>query len=122
MRLEGRKPGNVTLFIDGSSEEVVLRIQIDDAGRPLIGFRLYDSQGQLVKDSNEPQAFPEGLNVTSPDGEVLLDLPAGHQGDIAYKLYSRGGHLLTLSDGLRTQVFSYLRMEGKGTAPYRQKR
>jgi hypothetical protein len=122
MRLEGRKPGNVTLWIDGSTEEVVLRIQIDDAGHPLIGYKLYDSQGQLVEDSNEPKAFPDGLNVTSPDGEVLLDFPPGHQGDIAYRLYNRGGALLTHSDGLRTQVYSYLRMEGKGTAPYRQKK
>jgi hypothetical protein len=122
MRLEGRKPGNITLFIDGSSDEVVLRVQIDDSGRALIGFRLYDAQGSLVQDSLEPKAFPEGLCVTATDGETLLELPPGYQGDITYRLYNRVGQLLTLSDGARTQVFSYLRMEGKGTTAYRQKK
>jgi hypothetical protein len=122
MRLEGRKPGNVTLFVDGSTDEVVLRIQIDDGGRALIGFRLYDASGGLVIDSIEPKAFPEGLNVTSSDGETLLQLPPGHQGDICYRLYNHTGQLLTHSDGLHTQVYSFLRMEGKGTAPYRQKK
>jgi hypothetical protein len=113
MKLGGRRAGSITLFIDTASDEVVLKIQTDENGRPLVAFKLYDSYGQLVVDSPEPRAFPEGLCINSPDNEVLLQLPADQQGPISYKLYSRKGTLLTHSNGERTRVFASLRMDGK---------
>jgi hypothetical protein len=113
MKLGGRRAGSSTLFIDTATDEVVLRIITDESGCPLVAFKLYDSSGCLVSDQPEPRSFPEGLCVESPDHELLLQLPADQQGAICYKLYSKLGTLLTLSNGERTQVYSNLRMDGK---------
>jgi hypothetical protein len=115
MRLGGRRSGTITLFIDASSNEVVLKLQADPSGCTLVGFTLYDAVGRLVIDSPEPRSFPDGLTVTAADEEILLELPPDPDTHITYRLYSNSGRLLTVSDGKRTQVFNTLRMSGQST-------
>ncbi len=121
MKLSGRKAGNLTLFIDASSNEVVLKIQVDSQGRPLIAYHLYDARGRLVADSPEPREFPDGVQVRAEDDELLLDIPSDQQCHICYHLYSRQGQPLTVSDGMRTQVYPALRMDGRTMASGRSK-
>jgi hypothetical protein len=110
MRL-GRRPGAFVTFVDASTQETILKVacDLDDVNR--ITFRLYDSEGLLVADSDGPRSFPEGIEVTS-GGEVLLCVPACREDSISYRLYNSRGVLLTCSDGLRTQLYRGVRVEG----------
>ena len=121
MKLGGRKAGSLTMFIDSASNETVLKIQIDPQGRPLVAYRLYDCRGHLVADCSELREYPDGLRVVSHDEEILLDISPDLQDHICYHLYNSQGKLLTLSTGMRTQVFPTLRMDGKSTVSGRAK-
>ena len=121
MKLGGRRAGHVTLFIDTTSNEIVLKIQVDEAGRPLVSYKLFDTDGELVEESGEPRTFPEGVCVKSSADELLLNIPEDAEDAISYRLYSPTGKLLTFSDGLRTQIFPSLRMDGKSVGPARAK-
>lgn len=112
MRLGGRRPGSLTVFVDSASEEALLEVGAADDGTPLIGFHLYDSEGHLVSESSR-QAYPEGLCVRCGDeDELLLLVPDKAEDNIQYRLYSPRGKLLATSDGIRTQIFGNLRMDG----------
>jgi len=108
----GRRPGAFVAFVDSFTEETILKVECDYDGVDLISYRLYDSCGELVSDSDGPQSFPAGLDVSSSDGELLLHVPEGRGDAIHYRLYSLKGALLTCSDGTRTQIFGGLRLEG----------
>ena len=108
----GRRPGAFVEFIDSYTEETILKIESDLNGVNMISYRLYDSCGGLVSDSDGPQAFPEGLEVCTSEGEVLLHLPSERTENISYRLYSPKGVLMTCSDGSRTQIFGSLRIAG----------
>jgi hypothetical protein len=112
MKLGGHKPGSLTLFIDAATEEALLEVAADDEGRPLVGYRLYDSIGNLVSVSKGRQSFPKGLRIVGVEDELLLLLPDSSEGNIEYRLYSSRGNLLAASDGNRTQIFGNLRLEG----------
>jgi len=58
-----------------------------------------------------PQFYPEGLTVVAPDGDLLLEIPDQPDAIVRYRLFNRGGTLLTCSDGARTQIYGFLRME-----------
>lgn len=109
------------MFVDSAADEVLLKILGNEAGCALVAYRLYDASGQLVADSPEPQAFPNGLLINSMNEEVLLEIPEDQEEHINYRLYSRLGQLLTISDGGRTQVFGSLRMDGKAAGPYKSR-
>jgi hypothetical protein len=119
MRLGGRRAGNVTMFVDAFSEEVLLKILVNESGACLVSYRLYDASGRLVADSPVPQAFPEGLLIRSNDDELLLEIPQDEEEHICYRLYGRSGELLTNSDGKHTAIYPNLRMDGKTAGPYR---
>ena len=121
MQLTGRQPGSLMSFIDTSRDEVLLRFQIDPQGLPLIGFALYDASGSLVADAPELQSYPEGVTITAPDGEVLFAVQPGEPATVTYRLYNHKGTLLTVSDGTRTQIFGYLRMDGNKIGANRAK-
>ena len=108
----GRRPGAFVAFVDSYTEETILKIESDLKGTELVSYRLYDSSGDLVCDSDGPQAFPEGLDVSSGDSESLLHLPRDREESVTYRLYSPKGFLMTCSDGCRTQIFGSLRIEG----------
>jgi hypothetical protein len=112
MKLSGRRAGSLTTFVDTSREEVLLQILADEQSRPLIAYTLYDAGGQLVATSPDPKPYPNGLSVKTADEELLLDVPADLDGSLTYRLYNHTGHLLTVSDGKRTQIFGHLRMDG----------
>lgn len=121
MKLGGRRPGHVTLFMDTTSSETVLRIQVDESGRALVAYKLFDTEGNLVEESGEARIFPEGVCVKSAADELLLNIPADSEEAISYRLYGPSGQLLTFSDGQRTQIFPSLRMDGKSVGPARAK-
>jgi len=98
-------------FLDAPTNEVLLRVGLDEDGLPFVYFRLYDSSGCLAAESGGLESFPAGLTIHSWDGELLLDVPAETDAHIQYRIYNRNGALLTCSDGLRTTIQSLLRME-----------
>lgn len=99
------------VFLDAATGEVILNIGLDETGCPLVYFCLYDSNGVPVVQSPAARSFPDGLKVETGAGEVLLQLPAGTNSPIQYRLYNRKGDLLTSSDGLSTKIGPGLRME-----------
>jgi hypothetical protein len=107
-----RRPGAFVAFVDSYTEETILKIESDLNGVHTISYRLYDGDGALVSDSEGPRAFPEGLEVCTGGGEVLLHVPSERSESISYRLYSPKGVLMTCSDGSRTQIFGSLRIEG----------
>ena len=107
-----RRPGAFVAFVDSYTEETVLKIESDLNGLHMISYHLYDGGGVLVSDSDGPQAFPEGLEVSTGAGEILLHVPVERSESISYRLYSPKGVLMTCSDGSRTQIFGSLRIEG----------
>jgi hypothetical protein len=111
MRL-GRRPGAFVKFVDATSEETILKVECCAEGQDLFSFRLYDKQGLLILDAQEPTHFPAGLEVRAPDGELLLQVPVELGSNIQYRLYSSMGVLITWSDGCRTQIFPSLRVSG----------
>ncbi len=111
MRAGRNRPGLSTDFIDSASEEVLLRIACSATGESKLAYCLYDSQGTLVAKTEDFGSFPEGVSVVAECGDVLLDVPSSPEGHITYRLFNRDGRLLTCSDGHRTQVFAFLRME-----------
>ncbi len=111
MRAGRNRPGLSTDFIDNQNQEVLLRIGCSLEGLPMAAFRLYDSCGGLVSETPTLTSFPNGINVVAPNGDVLLNVPVSTTEQITYRLYNRTGLLLTCSDGQRTQVFAFLRME-----------
>jgi hypothetical protein len=120
MRLGGHRPGSLTAFLDGTSGETLLQVAADANGDPRIAYRLYDSDGNLVADSDGFHTYPDGLSLEDSRGELLLLLPDSPVGNIHYRLYSPGGRLLGCSDGSRTQILNGLRIEG-AKAPSRTK-
>ena len=111
MRLR-RRPGAFVAFVDSFTEETFLKFECGSDDLDLISYRLFDSHGLLVADSDGPQRFPEGVQVADGEGEVLLLVPAGRDESIQYRLYNLQGSLVTCSDGQRTQIFGGLRVEG----------
>src|SRR3954468_22353216 len=121
MQLTGRQPGSLMSFIDTSRDEVLLRFQIDPQGLPLIGFTLYDASGSLVADAPDLQLYSEGVTISAADGEVLFAVMPDEPATVIYRLYNHKGALLTVSDGTRTQIFGYLRMDGNKIGANRTK-
>lgn len=117
MRVGGQRAGTIVEFVDTSLDEVLLQFATNDAGLMMVAYHLYDSQGELVQQSM-PRRLSDGLCVTTPENEVLLDIPNLPDACISYRLYSRAGRLLAVSDGKRTQIFAYLRIQG-AKHPYR---
>jgi hypothetical protein len=111
MRMQNRKPSTSTTFVDASSGEDILQMASTEDGLLLLAYRLYDAAGNLVVDSDGLSSYPEGLVITDPAGEVLLEVPNDSSGNVKYCLYNSNGALLTRSDGVRTRIFPLLRME-----------
>ena len=107
-----RRPGAFVAFVDSFTEETFLRVECDSEDIDQISFRLFDSQGRLVADSAGPHNFPAGVKVADRDGEQLLSVPSGRDECIQYRLYNPKGALVTCSDGLRTQIYGGVRIEG----------
>ncbi len=122
VRLGNRRPNTAIMFIDSHSEEVLLQVASDPDSVPLLGFRLYDAAGELAAESDGMHMFPDGLTVTSAKGELLLQSPANPMGALIYRLYNRRGDLLTYSDGTRTQIFGFLRIESTPKGPQIQRK
>lgn len=114
MRMENRRASTSTTFTDATSGEGILQMASDENGLLLMAFRLYDSTGSLVVDSEGLGTYPDGLTVRCTNGELLLDVPADSGDDVQYCLYNSDGALLTKSDGVRTRIYPLLRMEGVG--------
>jgi len=111
MRLGKRRAGTSTAFIDAIDNEVLLMFSADADGNTLVSFCLYDAHGELVAKNEGPHFYPEGLKVESAEGELLLEIPTEPEAIVRYRLFNHGGQLLTSSDGARTQIFGFLRME-----------
>jgi hypothetical protein len=109
-----RRPGSAVEFIDSLSGETILKLETDAAGTR-VAFHLYDACGGLVSDSGGLQSYPEGVRVTA-DEELLLLIPADPTAVVCYRLYSSRGTLMTTSDGLRTQIYGGLRVDGGPTS------
>ncbi|MPZ48059.1 MAG: hypothetical protein GEU75_01895 [Dehalococcoidia bacterium] len=90
----------------------MLQFSWKDDGSIEMSFHIYDALGQLVADSGGDAPVAAVL-ISAEDGEVLLDIPAEPTSHIQYRLYSQAGRLLTTSDGVRTQIYSFLKMETK---------
>jgi hypothetical protein len=111
MRAGRNRPGVSTDFIDNENHETLLRVGCSAEGQPIVAFHLYDCNGNLVAETEAFTSFPTGVRITANNGDVLLNIPEAPEEQITYRLYSRGGALLTCSDGQRTQVYAFLRME-----------
>lgn len=111
MRLDSLGPSTSTTFIDSESGEDVLQIASDKDGALLVAYHLYDEGGALVAESAGLEQAPFGLAILSESGDTLLSLPADVGGQVQYRLYGSSGCLLTRSDGVRTRIYSTLRME-----------
>ena len=111
MKLGSRRPGTSTSFIDTSADEVLLRFSWGEAGLPELAFHIYDALGNLVADSGGASLVEAGVRITDAQGEILLDVPGPDQ-LICYRLYNCQGRLITSSDGSRTQIYGFLKMEG----------
>jgi hypothetical protein len=120
MKLGGHRPGSLTAFVDGTTGEMLLQIAADPNGDPRVSFHLFDCNGNLAKDSDGFNTYPEGLEVIGANEEQLLELPDDPTGNVKYRLYNSDGRLLTTSDGSRTQILGGLRIEG-AKAPSRTK-
>ena len=107
-----RRPGAYVSFVDSFTDETFLRVECDLDDLDLVSYRLFDRIGRLVADSDGPQSFPEGVEVTDIDGELLLSIPSVRDENIRYRLYNLKGALVTCSDGERTQIFGGVRIEG----------
>jgi len=114
MRLENRRPGTSTTFIDAVSGEDIFQVASDENGLLFMAYHLYDARGSLVAESAGLGHFPDGLTVRCAGGELLLDIPADPANDVQYRFYNSTGQLLTSSDGARTRIYPPLRMEGVG--------
>ena len=112
MKLGAKRPGSSTCFLDSVLEEALLQFSWKEDGSIEMAFHIYDALGQLVADSGG-DAPVAAVVILAEDGEVLLDIPAGPDLHIRYRLYNQTGRLLTTSDGARTQIFSYLKMESR---------
>lgn len=112
MRLANRRPGSSTSFIDAATGDVLLEVSSDRDGALLVSFCLYDDQGTLVARTEGFERLREPRRVVDSSGEVLLDLPADPSTPVRYRLFTRGGDLLTCSDGVRTMIYGSLRMQG----------
>lgn len=114
MRLENRRPGTSTTFIDAVSGEDIFQVASDENGLLFMAYHLYDADGCFVAESACLGHFPDGLTIRCGGGELLLDIPADSAGDVQYRFYNSTGRLLTSSDGARTMIYPPLRMEGVG--------
>jgi hypothetical protein len=113
LKLGRRRPGTATVFVDAVTNEALLQVAVDDGGTPVLAFRLYDATGALVRATEGFETFPDGLTVTALDGEMILTVPASGEDNLSYRLYNQEGRLLTVSDGSRTQIFAFLKMEAR---------
>jgi hypothetical protein len=112
LRLDGKRPGTSTTFIDAASGEDIFQVASDAQGQLLMAFRLYDANGTLVAASKGLAHYPDGVTVRCNGGELLLDVPADATTNVRYCLYNCDGALLTISDGARTKIYPLLRVEG----------
>jgi hypothetical protein len=117
VKLGTRRPGTSTLFVDSASNEALMELSWGADGIPLLAYRLYDVNGSLVIDSGQPAAITEPICITAEDGEVLLDVPIDPESHIRYRLRNRFGQLVTCSDGERTQIFGFLKMDTRKAPP-----
>jgi hypothetical protein len=53
-----------------------------------------------------------GIAVRCNASELLLEIPKKAGANLQYRLYNSDGQLLTWSDGTRTKIYPYLRMDG----------
>ena len=111
MRL-GHRAGSSISFIDSFSEETVLKVEAQSENKDLFSYHLYDSTGTLVAKVEAISAMPDGIEVRTTDGEVLLHVSPELGAAVNYRLYSRKGALITCSDGARTQIFGGLQIVG----------
>ncbi len=114
MKFNDRQPGTSITFLDAGSAESLLQIAADADGTHLVAYRLYDSGGALVDEREGLENYPEGLNVRSSGGELLLSIPKDADEYICYRLYGHDGELLTSSDGNRTMIYQRLHTESGG--------
>ncbi len=112
MKLGGHRPGSLTAFVDGFTGETLLQISSDPNGEPQVAFRLFDSEGTLVEDSDGFHDYPDGLSIYAANKELLLLLPKDPAESIQYRIYNAERRLITVSDGSRTQILGGLRIEG----------
>ena len=114
MKLNARRPGTSTRFIDATSGEDILQVALDENGLLFLAYHLYDASGALVAESVGLELCSERVTVHCAEGDLLLEVPINCDGYVQYRLYNSNGHLLTSSDGERTQIFPLLRMESIG--------
>jgi hypothetical protein len=114
VKLNTRRPGTSTTFIDATSGEDIFQLASDENGLLFMAYHLYDASGSVVAESVGLEHCPDGLTVRCDQGELLLDVPVHSGGNVQYRLYNSGGSLLTSSDGVRTMIYPLLRMEGIG--------
>jgi hypothetical protein len=98
--------------MDSATGESLLEVASDENGVLLLAYHLYDARGRLVADSNGFQHFPDDLTIRCGEGEQLLHVPRDLTASVHYRLYNSGALLLTSSDGVRTKILPYLRMDG----------
>jgi hypothetical protein len=114
MRL-GHRAGSSLSFIDSFSEETILKVEAESENKDLFSYHLYDGAGALVAEVEAISAMPDGIEVRTPEGELLLRVSPALGAAITYRLYSRKGALITCSDGARTQIFGGLQIVGNRT-------
>jgi len=108
-----RQPGTSVTFVDGESEEALLKLVSDADGDHFVAYHLYDAAGDSVREQSLQHCI-DGLSVRSLRGELLLLIPKDDRKSIRYRLYNRDGALITSSNGIRTRIYPRLRMEGTG--------
>ena len=116
------QPGSLTSFVDSMHSEVILRVHVDGHGQSMFGFTLYDASGGLVADAPDLKPYPQGVTIATDAGEVLLSVSGDAESKVSYRLYNHTGVLLTESDGSRTRIYGYLKMDGNKPGINRMKR
>jgi hypothetical protein len=118
----GHRAGSSISFVDSFSDEILLKLEAELENGDLFSYRLYDKMGALIANVDGVSAVPDGIQIRSSEGELLLGVSPEIGSGIVYRLYSRTGALITCSDGMRTQVFGGLLMIGKPGSFVRQTR
>lgn len=112
MRLDTKRPGTSTTFLDATSGEAILQLACDAEGLLFVAYHLYDASGAFVAESAGLVRLLPGLAIRCAKGEMLLDVPADCNRSVCYCLYNSDGRLLTISDGVRTKIYPLLQMTG----------
>jgi hypothetical protein len=68
----GHRAGSSISFVDSFSDEILLKLEAELENGDLFSYRLYDKMGALIANVDGVSAVPDGIQIRSSEGELLL--------------------------------------------------